>query len=290
MTRTRTVTVIDDPSRLGEAAGCIFVPTMGALHDGHAALIRQARGLADAARGARPRVVVSIFVNPTQFNDPADLSRYPRTFESDQRICAEAGADIIFAPSVDAMYPPGQAVIVPTLPRAATDPGLEDALRPGHFAGVCQVVLRLFRLVRPGACILGEKDWQQLAVLSAMTREQGLSIAIVPGETVREPDGLAMSSRNRFIPPGDRPRAARISAALRAAAEQGTPERAETQMHRVLSDAGLVVQYAVVRESGTLAPMPRDWRERGVQGRALIAAILGPVRLIDNAAWPPREG
>lgn len=289
MSDARTVTVIDEPNGLDAAAGCIFVPTMGALHEGHASLIRQARTLADAARGARPRVMVSIFVNPTQFNDPADLSRYPRTFDSDLTLCAQSGADMIFAPSVQTMYPPGNMPPVPTLPMAATEPGLEDALRPGHFAGVCQVVLRLFRLVRPSACILGEKDWQQLAVLSAMTKEQGLNIAIVPGPTVREADGLAMSSRNRFIPPADRPRAAKISAALRAAGTVGSPAAAELAMRRVLAEAGLEVQYAVVRQAATLTAMPIDWRERNVKGRALIAAVLGPVRLIDNAPWPSGE-
>ncbi|MCE2968276.1 MAG: pantoate--beta-alanine ligase [Phycisphaerales bacterium] len=289
MSDARTVTVIDEPNGLDAAAGCIFVPTMGALHEGHASLIRQARTLADAARGARPRVMVSIFVNPTQFNDPADLSRYPRTFDSDLTLCAQSGADVIFAPSVKTMYPPSDMPPVPTLPMAATEPGLEDALRPGHFAGVCQVVLRLFRLVRPRACILGEKDWQQLAVLSAMTKEQGLNIAIVPGPTIREADGLAMSSRNRFIPPADRPRAAQISAALRAAGTVGSPAAAELAMRRVLAEAGLEVQYAVVRQAATLTAMPIDWRERNVKGRALIAAVLGPVRLIDNAPWPSGE-
>lgn len=283
------MTVIEEPNGLDAAAGCIFVPTMGALHEGHASLIRQARSLADAARGARPRVMVSIFVNPTQFNDPADLSRYPRTFDSDLTLCAQSGADMIFAPSVQTMYPPSDMPPVPTLPMAATEPGLEDALRPGHFAGVCQVVLRLFRLVRPSACILGEKDWQQLAVLSAMTKEQGLNIAIVPGPTIREADGLAMSSRNRFIPPADRPRAAKISAALRAAGTVGSPAAAELAMRRVLAEAGLEVQYAVVRQAATLTAMPIDWRERNVKGRALIAAVLGPVRLIDNAPWPSGE-
>ncbi|MFN9133540.1 MAG: pantoate--beta-alanine ligase [Phycisphaerales bacterium] len=289
MSDARTVTVIDEPNGLDAAAGCIFVPTMGALHEGHASLIRQARTLADAARGARPRVMVSIFVNPTQFNDPADLSRYPRTFDSDLTLCAQSGADVIFAPSVKTMYPPSDMPPVPTLPMAATEPGLEDALRPGHFAGVCQVVLRLFRLVRPRACILGEKDWQQLAVLSAMTKEQGLNIAIVPGPTIREADGLAMSSRNRFIPPADRPRAAQISAALRAAGTVGSPAAAELAMRRVLAEAGLEVQYAAVRQAATLTAMPIDWRERNVKGRALIAAVLGPVRLIDNAPWPSGE-
>jgi pantoate--beta-alanine ligase len=233
--------------------------------------------------------MVSIFVNPTQFNDPADLSRYPRTFDSDLTLCAQSGADVIFAPSVKTMYPPSDMPPVPTLPMAATEPGLEDALRPGHFAGVCQVVLRLFRLVRPRACILGEKDWQQLAVLSAMTKEQGLNIAIVPGPTIREADGLAMSSRNRFIPPADRPRAAQISAALRAAGTVGSPAAAELAMRRVLAEAGLEVQYAAVRQAATLTAMPIDWRERNVKGRALIAAVLGPVRLIDNAPWPSGE-
>src|SRR5688572_25050071 len=186
---------------LSRFAKGVFVPTMGALHEGHASLVRIARRPAAACQP----VVVSIFVNPTQFGPNEDYTRYPRTLDADMALCKEAGADVIFAPAVEEMYPPG-GVRVPALPRVATEPGIEDAARPGHFEGVCQVVLRLFELVRPAAAVFGEKDWQQLQVVSAMTRAEGLPIRIVPGETVREADGLAMSSRNRFLTPDDRRR------------------------------------------------------------------------------------
>lgn len=248
---------------------------MGALHDGHASLIRHA---ADAHRGP---VVVSIFINPTQFNDPADFARYPKTLDADLDLCRRSGATHVYAPTPQDVYPTDAPVAVPPLPRVATAPGLEDRLRPGHFAGVCQVVRRLFDLVRPGAALFGEKDWQQLQVLSAMTRESGLPIRIIPGPTIREPDGLAMSSRNRFLTPEERPRAASISQALREAAAKASPAAAEAHMRTVIEAAGLDVQYAVVRDAESLeSPIS------GRPHRALIAARLGTVRLIDNAAWP----
>lgn len=256
---------------------CVFVPTMGALHDGHASLIRHA---ADVYRGP---VVVSIFVNPTQFNDPADFARYPKTLDADLEICRRSGATHVYAPTPLDVYPSDAPIAVPPLPRVATAPGLEDKLRPGHFAGVCQVVRRLFDLVRPAAALFGEKDWQQLQVLSAMTRESGLPIRIIPGPTIRESDGLAMSSRNRFLTAEERPRAASIARALREAATKPTPAAAEAHMHSVIEAAGLEVQYAVVRDAQYLEA-PISGRPR----RALVAAKLGSVRLIDNAAWPGR--
>lgn len=254
---------------------CVFVPTMGALHEGHASLIRH------AATVHRGPVVVSIFVNPTQFNDPADFARYPKTLDADLDLCRRSGATHVYAPTPQDVYPTDAPVAVPPLPRVATAPGLEDKLRPGHFAGVCQVVRRLFDLVGPGAALFGEKDWQQLQVLSAMTRESGLPIRIIPGPTIREPDGLAMSSRNRFLTTEERPRAASISRALREGAAKPTPAAAEAHMRSVIEAAGLDVQYAVVRDAESLeSPIP------GRPHRALIAARLGTVRLIDNAAWP----
>ncbi|MBY0114386.1 MAG: pantoate--beta-alanine ligase [Phycisphaerales bacterium] len=257
------------------STGAVFVPTMGALHEGHASLIRHA-----AAVHQGP-VVVSIFVNPTQFNDPADFARYPKTLDADLDICRRSGATHVYAPTPQDVYPADAPIPVPPLPRVATAPGLEDKLRPGHFAGVCQVVRRLFDLVQPAAALFGEKDWQQLQVLSAMTRETGLPIRIIPGPTIREPDGLAMSSRNRFLTADERPRAASISRALREAASKPTPAAAEAHMRDVIQAAGLEVQYAVVRDAQYLEA-PISGRPR----RALIAAKLGSVRLIDNAAWP----
>lgn len=258
---------------------CVFVPTMGALHDGHASLIRHAAAVHDGP------VVVSIFVNPTQFNDPADFARYPKTLDSDVAICERSGATHIYAPTPLDVYPSQSAIPVPPLPRVAIAPGLEDKLRPGHFAGVCQVVRRLFDLVQPAAALFGEKDWQQLQVLSAMTRDTGLPIRIIPGPTIREPDGLAMSSRNRFLTAEERPRAAAISRALREAAALPTPAAAEAHMREVVHAAGLETQYAVVRDAESLEP-PANPGNAGRTYRALIAAKLGTVRLIDNAPWP----
>ncbi|MCG3122645.1 MAG: Pantothenate synthetase [Phycisphaerales bacterium] len=275
-----------------ESAGpAVFVPTMGALHEGHAQLVRRGVALARASRLASAGCVVSIFVNPTQFNDPSDLARYPRTLEADLATCRAAGAAAVYAPSPADIYPPGQDIPVPPLPDVATRPALEDAHRPGHFAGVCQVVLRLFTLVRPAAAVFGEKDWQQLQVITAMTARERLGIEIIPEPTVREPDGLAMSSRNRFLSEHDRERALSLSRALKAAAAELSPAAAETAMRRVLDQAGVDTEYAVVRDAGTLLSVGRDTpASTGSLSppayRALIAARVGSVRLIDNAPWP----
>jgi pantoate--beta-alanine ligase len=275
--------IVYDTAGLAPFAGCVFVPTMGALHEGHFTLVREAAKLASTLP-ARTPVVVSVFVNPTQFNDPGDLDRYPRTLEADARGCAAAGADAVFAPPVDVIYPPGEPAPAPSLPDVATRPGLEDARRPGHFAGVCQVVSRLFALVRPSAALFGEKDWQQLQVITAMVREGALPVRIIPVPTVREPDGLAMSSRNVFLTPAERPRAAALWKALRAAGAQPTPAAAETAMAATLTAAGLEIEYAVVRDAATLLPVTSA--SPAAPARALIAVRLGAVRLIDNAPWP----
>jgi pantoate--beta-alanine ligase len=256
---------------------------MGALHAGHASLVR--RGVAEArGRGFSSGCVVSVFVNPTQFNEQGDFTRYPRTLEADAALCARAGASFVFAPSAAEVYPPHREIRVPALPDVATRPGLEDAMRPGHFAGVCQVVKRLFEMARPGAAVFGEKDWQQLAVIRAMAERLSLPVDILACETVREEDGLAMSSRNRFLAARERERAAAIHAALAAAREESAPAEAEGRMRGVLKHAGLEVEYAVVRDAATLVGVG------GGPARALIAARLGSVRLIDNAAWEPKKG
>jgi pantoate--beta-alanine ligase len=262
-----------------QAHRCHFVPTMGALHEGHATLIRTA---AAAARGAD--VAVSIFVNPTQFDDPSDLSRYPRTLEQDLELCRRAGATVVYVPGVADVYPPGVDLPQTSIPEQATRPGLEDGLRRGHFAGVCQVVRRLFDLVGPHAAYFGEKDWQQLQVIAAMTSMMSLPVRIVPVPTVREPDGLAMSSRNRFLSADDRRRGLSLSMALCEARRASTPDGAEAIMQAVLRQAGVTPDYAVVRDAATL--MPRAPGDPGPM-RALIAARVGAVRLIDNAAWVP---
>lgn len=276
--------MITDPLCLGACEGGIFVPTMGALHEGHGSLIVEAARLRDAevaAGGVRRCVVVSIFVNRTQFNDPADYARYPKTLDADLAICGAAGADVVFVPEHEAVYPAGKSVVVPRVPEVARLPRLEDALRPGHFEGVCQVVNRLFELVRPARAIFGEKDWQQLAVITAMTRELGLGIEILAGPTIREADGLAMSSRNRFLSATERVKAGALWRAIGAAAEEVDAAGAEDAMRAVLGAQGLEIQYAVVRDATTLGPVVR-----GQRARALIACRLGSVRLIDNAPWP----
>jgi pantoate--beta-alanine ligase len=259
-------------------SGAVLVPTMGALHEGHAALVRRGAALAGCSRAA---CVVSIFVNPTQFNQRFDFDRYPRTLDADLDLCGRAGATAVFAPDPKTVYPEGTLVPVPPLPEVAVRPGLEDAFRPGHFAGVCQVVMRLFRLVRPAAAVFGEKDWQQLQVVSAMTREAELALSIDAYPTQRDPDGLAMSSRNRFLSVQERAAALAIPRALAAGARQPDPAAAESAMREVLGSAPLRVEYAVCRDAESLGPVfpPRP-------GRVLIAAWSGATRLIDNAGWP----
>jgi len=251
-----------------------LVPTMGALHDGHRALIDLAK------RTGRP-VVVSIYVNPTQFNQRADFDTYPRDRDRDLALCESVGTDAVFAPTDDLMYPDGQEDLPPQpLPAVATDPGLEDRYRPGHFAGVCRVCRRLFELTRPAAAVFGEKDWQQLQAIRAVVAMDGLGIDIIPGPTVREHDGLALSSRNSRLTPDERPRALAISRALCEASGRPTQAAAESAMRGVLAEAGLDVEYAVVRDAETLGPVAD-----GRPARALIAANVPSTRLIDNAEW-----
>lgn len=262
----------------------IFVPTMGALHDGHIELVRRATSYA-STQGWSPAVVVSIFVNPTQFNDPADFQRYPQTFDADCQACEAAGATCIYAPSVDDIYPAGQS-FQGVLPAVATQPHLEDAYRPGHFAGVSQVVERLFRLVQPAAAMFGEKDWQQLQVVRAMVQTLQLPIDIVGIPTVRESDGLAMSSRNRFLTPAQRHAGLALSRALAKAGRAKSPDAAEAAMAAELAAAGLTPDYAVVRNAASLLREPGATPDNGAAWRAIIAAKVGSVRLLDNAPWP----
>lgn len=271
---------VKDEGGLVAFRGGVFVPTMGALHAGHLALIRRARDLA----GNGP-VVVSIFVNPTQFNDRSDYERYPRTLDSDLSACESAGVDCAFCPAVEVVYPPTAAVGPPPLPPAATDPGLEDAFRPGHFAGVCQVCRRLFELVRPAGAVFGEKDWQQLIVIRAMVKSLGMPIEVVPHPTVREPDGLAMSSRNALLPPNRRRQAASLYRALVEASRHDAPADAERAGRAVLLANRIVPDYFAVRDAETLMPMEHGRAASGA--RVLVAARVGGVRLIDNAPWTP---
>ncbi|MBM4098963.1 MAG: pantoate--beta-alanine ligase [Planctomycetes bacterium] len=275
--------IVHEPRSMAAFHGCALVPTMGALHDGHGSLIRRARlhGLP---------VVVTVFVNPTQFAPHEDFGKYPRTLDRDVALATQCGADAVFAPAAEDVYPAGpeasrQEAEAWPLPPVACEPGLEDACRPGHFGGVCQVVARLFDLCRPAVAVFGEKDWQQLRVITAMA--EGLAgrwpgLRIEPASTVRDPDGLAMSSRNGYLRPEQREQALGLVRALQMAASAQRPATAEALMRSTLEAHGLAVDYAVVRDARTLLPV--QGFERPTRG--LIAARLDTVRLIDNMALP----
>ncbi len=255
-----------------------LVPTMGALHSGHAGLMRRAR----AEVGAGP-VVVSIFVNPLQFGANEDLARYPRTLDEDLAMCAGEGVDVVFAPSTDEMYPGGQ-------PQVSIEPGplgsvLEGASRPGHFRGVLTVVAKLFGLVRPDVAVFGEKDYQQLTLIRRMADDLCLGLRVVGAETQREPDGLAMSSRNRYLDDAQRAAALALSRALRAAQQAGRlgPSAARAAAAAQLEcEPRVDVDYLVVTNAdlGELPARPTA----GTTGRVLVAAQVGTTRLIDNMA------
>jgi pantoate--beta-alanine ligase len=250
-----------------------LVPTMGALHEGHLALVRLGRERAD-------RVVVSVFVNPTQFAPNEDFSAYPRTLKDDSRKLRGL-ADLVFTPSVDEMYPDGSATTVSLTGPAAV--ALEDRFRPTHFHGVATVVAKLLIQAMPDVAIFGEKDFQQLKVVTRMARDLHLPVRIVGGATVREPDGLALSSRNRYLSPDERARAPELYRALRNCAEaiRAGANLAETvaETREALASAGFAVDYVEARHAETLAPIasPADGPIR-----LLAAARLGPTRLIDN--------
>ena len=258
--------------RAGERIG--FVPTMGNLHAGHHALVDLARTQAD-------RVVASIFVNPTQFGPNEDYARYPRTPESDLQGLAARGCDVAFLPSVEQMYPFGTMGCVQMHVPGITDI-LDGAHRPGHFNGVAQVVARLFNMVQPDLAVFGRKDYQQLQVIRYMTREMSFPVEIVPAPTLREPDGLAMSSRNQYLQGAERQTATAIHRALlrmREKSAQGRPPaEIEEQAKAALSAEGFVVDYVEIRRSNLTRPQRSD--EPGLL--ALVAARLGRTRLIDN--------
>ena len=250
------------------------MPTMGGLHEGHLELVRTAKSL------GRP-VVVSVFVNPDQFNNQEDFAGYPRRFEVDAGLAESAGADVVWGPTQQDIYPDEVDVPTPDLPSVATNPGLEDAHRPGHFAGVARVVRRLFDVVQPKVAVFGEKDWQQLQLVQAMvSRDGGPRIHAVP--TSREANGLARSSRNERLSNASREKARAVYLALQAAAAANHPSTAEKMMRDTLESHGLAVEYAVVRSSVGLRPVNDFSRP----SRALVAAWLDGVRLIDNLPMP----
>ena len=252
-----------------------LVPTMGALHAGHGSLMERAR----KEVGTEAPVVVSIFVNPMQFAPGEDLDRYPRTFDTDLAMCAEQGVDVVFAPSVDEVYPGGD-------PQVTVEPGplgtvLEGASRPTHFRGVLTVVAKLFGLVRPDVAVFGEKDYQQLVLIRRMVSDLCVGVDVVGADVVREHDGLALSSRNRYLDEDQRWRATALSRtifAARDAAKYGADAALDAARHQLRHARGVDLDYLELTDPD-LGPPPKSGA-----ARMLIAARVGSTRLIDNVA------
>jgi len=250
-----------------------LVPTMGALHAGHAALVDTAREVV----GPGAAVVVSVFVNPLQFAPGEDLDRYPRTFDADLAVAAEQGADVVFAPTVAEVYPGGD-------PQVTVEPGplgsvLEGATRPGHYRGVLTVVAKLFGLVRPDVAVFGQKDYQQLVLVRRMAEDLCLGVDVVGAETVRQDDGLALSSRNAYLTVEQRAAARALSAALRAGAAAGARggDAVRSAARAVLdAEPAVEVDYLVLTAPDLAEPPAYG------EGRLLVAARVGSTRLIDN--------
>jgi pantoate--beta-alanine ligase len=255
-----------------------LVPTMGALHDGHVSLLRRAREECDV-------VVMSLFVNPRQFDQAADLQTYPRDEARDRRLASDAGVDVLFAPAPEAVYPPGFATTVSV---GGPAEGLEGALRGrGHFDGVATVVAKLLNMVGPDIAYFGQKDAQQLAVVRRLVADLDIPCTIRSCPTVREPGGLAMSSRNALLSPSERDRASALYAALHSvraavAAGERDPEAASAPGRAVVAAAGAELEYLTLVDPVTMAPLAELDRD----ALAVLAARLGAVRLIDNLAVP----
>jgi pantoate--beta-alanine ligase len=280
--------LLDHARARGRSVG--LVPTMGALHAGHISLMRRARDECEV-------VIVSIFVNPLQFGDPEDIAHYPRSLEHDLAVCAEAGVDVVFAPKVTEMYPSWPEPVPTTVSVSGVSEGWEGASRPGHFDGVATVVAKLFSIAGPARAYFGEKDYQQLAVVRRLVADLSLAVDVVGCTTVRETDGLALSSRNVRLSAGQRQAAVVLSRALtagQAALERGVVGAATVSeiMRSVVALEPLVqLDYAVAVGLDDLVEPEQIEDPRSV--RLLIAADVGPVRLIDNcpgvtAAAPAR--
>jgi pantoate--beta-alanine ligase len=258
----------------GENATLGLVPTMGAIHQGHLSLAAAARSQADI-------VAASIFVNPLQFGPNEDFARYPRTFDEDCRLLDSTGVDLLFAPSVEEIYRPNATTFVEV---AGISDRLDGASRPGHFRGVSTVVTKLFNIIQPDLAFFGQKDAAQVAILQAMVRDLDIPVRLVVCPTVREPDGLALSSRNRYLTPDQRTRALSLSSALKTAAaqiEQGelNATSIRTNLEQTLQNSpGIKLDYAAIVNSATLEPV-----EKISQGDLIaVAAWVGDTRLIDN--------
>jgi pantoate--beta-alanine ligase len=249
-----------------------LVPTMGALHEGHLSLVRLAKEKADA-------VIVSIFVNPTQFGAGEDFDKYPRNLEEDMSKLEQVGVDAVFSPSVEIMYP-GQTAV--SICPGNTANILEGAIRPGHFAGVTQIVSKLFNLVRPDVAVFGEKDAQQLAIIKQMVRDLNYPIRIIEAPIVREPDGLAMSSRNAYLSFDQRALAVNLSAALKIGAMSPTPASQIKATRSALQTANIEPEYVEVVTWPAFEIVSGEDRTIDGQTRLLLAAKIGTTRLIDN--------
>ena len=250
-----------------------FVPTMGALHSGHVSLIERAVREHDLA-------VVSIFVNPTQFGPNEDFASYPRDESADLAVCARLGTAMVFAPAVEEIYPPGDATRVQPGPIAER---LEGGARPGHFVGVATVLTKLFSIVRPDAAYFGQKDFQQLRVVQTLSRDLLLGVRVVGCPIVREPDGLALSSRNRYLSTDDRQRALALSRSLFAAKDdwargEREPKILRDRVERGASAPGVALEYVSVADPLTLAELAQPARRAVIS----LAARVGATRLIDN--------
>ncbi len=263
-------------ARAGPGSPVVLVPTMGALHAGHRNLLRQAAGMA----GPNGAVVVSIFVNPRQFGPGEDLDRYPRTLDADLALCAEEGVAVVFAPATAEMYPAEQIVTVDPGPMGQV---LEGEFRPGFFGGVLTVVLKLFQLTRPDIAVFGEKDAQQLALVRRMAADLNLGVRVASIPTVRDADGLATSSRNRYLSDTERSVALALPAALeagRARAAEGPLAVTDAAQNRLSRAARqLSVDYLALVDPVTFLPVKPDFTGRAVLA---VAARVGTTRLIDN--------
>jgi pantoate--beta-alanine ligase len=272
-------TIAELQTELNNQQNIAFVPTMGNLHAGHIELVENARKRADC-------VVVSIFVNPLQFGPNEDLASYPRTLAADCEKLAEAGTDVVFAPNVNEMYPDfdgknlNQTMTINPPPIADQ---LCGASRPGHFEGVATVVMKLFNIVRPQLAVFGKKDFQQLFIIRELVKQFNLPIEIVAGETVREPSGLALSSRNGYLTPTEKAQAIQLANTLNEAVnmvKQGQKDFAKIEKNatEALTKQGWVVDYIAIRSSSSLAPASAEDENLVILG----AAKLGKTRLIDN--------
>lgn len=265
-----------DRAELGKVA---LVPTMGALHAGHLSLVEEAKKHAD-------HVVVSIFVNPTQFGPREDFHRYPRPIEKDIALCEKAGVSLVFNPTVEEMYPAPQYGMKFEWPQLGE--ALEGKFRPGHFSGVCQVVAKLFNILAPDVAVFGQKDFQQLRLIREMVRNLDFPIRIVGHPTLREPDGLAMSSRNAYLSDADRKRALAISRALFTAEvdfKKGVRSAARllTTMQRIILEQHLLVDYIAMVDAETM----KDVENITTPSVAAVACRAGTTRLIDNMLFVP---